>query len=145
MADPLPAWLEGLTHNNFFKCSPEMWADLDWSRAYMDMGPSPVGNLGPYWHVPRPSDGTQHRLYPNVLRSKWLLVIRRACEEAAAGKSLEQALSAEIERRRAAEAVARAAAAFDAYLPDECDGPERTELRAALAAWVALRDGAANG
>lgn len=90
MAESLPAWLEGLTHKDFLfngtKCSPEMWTELDWTRAYMDMGPSPAGNVGPYWHVPRPSDDTRHRLYPKVLRSKWLLLIRRAVEEAVAAK-----------------------------------------------------------
>ena len=86
MADPLPYWLEGLTHKDFLfdgtPCNEETWAELDWSRAYVDMGPSPAGNVGPYWHVPRPRGDTVHRLYPKVLKSKWLLLIRRAIEEA---------------------------------------------------------------
>jgi hypothetical protein len=86
MAEPvLPDWLEGLTHKDFLfdgvKCTEEIWAELDWSRAYVDMGPSPAGNVGPYWHVPRPYEDTVHRLYPKVLKSKWLLLIRRAVEE----------------------------------------------------------------
>lgn len=44
------------------------------------MRPSIVGNLGSYWHVPLPEEGTVHQLYPKVLESKWLLLIRHACE-----------------------------------------------------------------
>jgi len=62
----------------------EKWDALDWSKAYMDMGPSPIGNPGPYWHVPCHIDGDDlvMRLYPQVLRTKWLLTIRQAVEEA---------------------------------------------------------------
>jgi len=86
MAEALPGWLEGLSHKDFLfngsTCTEDAWARLDWHRAYVDMGPSPAGNAGPYWHVPRPCDETIQRLYPKVLRSKWLLLIRRAVEEA---------------------------------------------------------------
>lgn len=89
----LPEWLRGLTRRDFsFDGGPcpsdAIWNDLDWSRAYMDMGPSIAGNLGPYWHVPlrelANDYGTAHRLYPMVLKDKWLPLIRRAVEEARA-------------------------------------------------------------
>lgn len=60
----------------------ERWHGLDWSQAYMDIGPSVMGNPGPYWHVPLPSEETVHRLYPKVLTTKWLLTIRQAIGEA---------------------------------------------------------------
>lgn len=68
----------------------EIWSRLDWSRAWMDMGFSPGGNPGPYWHVPWDDDGDElwARLYPKVLRSKWLLTIRQAAAEAYAAQPL---------------------------------------------------------
>jgi hypothetical protein len=52
----LPEWLTETTRKdwlrNAYAISKEQWADLDWSRAWVDMGPSPTGNLGPYRHVP---------------------------------------------------------------------------------------------
>lgn len=45
------------------------WPYLDWSSAYVDQGPSPVGNPGPYWHARclRPDcDGAVHRVYPRI-------------------------------------------------------------------------------
>lgn len=39
------------------------WGDLDWAKAWVDEGPSPAGNPGPYWHVPYPKGGTTHRIY----------------------------------------------------------------------------------
>lgn len=42
---------------------------FDWSRCYVDQGPSPAGNPGPYFHVPsrrEPNDETWHRVYPRV-------------------------------------------------------------------------------
>lgn len=44
------------------------WADLDFARAWVDNGPSPAGNPGPYLKAPRPAEGTIHRIYP---RSGW--------------------------------------------------------------------------
>jgi hypothetical protein len=52
------------------------WATLDWSRAYVDAGPSPAGNPGPYikvpWHHPSDPDTwdveTEQRLYPKSLK-----------------------------------------------------------------------------
>lgn len=88
---PRPKWLDGLTHKDWmFDGYPirgdrmiERWNALDWSKAYVDMGPSIAGNLGPYWHVPLVSDDeTVHRLYPKFLSGKWIWVIRRAVEEA---------------------------------------------------------------
>ena len=88
-----PDWLSGLTHRDFlfdgYRCSEAIWGRLDWSRAYVDMGPSVAGNLGPYWHVPLPDENypddpnseTAHRLYPRVLITKWLPLIRQAVEE----------------------------------------------------------------
>lgn len=68
--------------------------NLDWAGAWMDLGPSIAGNLGPYWHVPLKEtviDGevyacgeTIHRLYPKILQSKWALLILHACNEAQA-------------------------------------------------------------
>ena len=50
---------------------------LDWSQAWIDSGPSPMGNPGPYWHVPctHPDAGeTVHRLYPKWQRGDRLWV-----------------------------------------------------------------------
>lgn len=67
------------------------FANLDWDKAWIDLGPSISGNLGPYWHVPLKEtwidgelydDGdTVHRLYPKVLQTKWALLILHACFE----------------------------------------------------------------
>ena len=69
----------------------ELWADLDWSKARLDMGPSIAGNLGPYWHVPRISADTTHRLYPKLLLTKWLLLVRQAVLEYAASEKRSEA------------------------------------------------------
>ena len=79
-------WLGPLTQADWLlngasirtKDARELWDDLDWSKAWVDLGPSPMGNPGPYWHVPRKSSDTIHRLYPKVLKTKWISVIRRA-------------------------------------------------------------------
>ena len=46
----------------------DMWYELDFSEAWVDEGPSPAGNPGPYLKVPRVSkeDGERyvHRVYP---------------------------------------------------------------------------------
>lgn len=39
----------------------QSWA---WDRAWVDPGPSPAGNAGPYLKVPRDDDETVHRVYP---------------------------------------------------------------------------------
>jgi hypothetical protein len=48
------------------------WPHLAWARAWVDNGPSPIGNPGPYWHVPcrclgdAPDLEVVHRVYPRV-------------------------------------------------------------------------------
>ena len=84
-----PNWLNGLTHKDWLfdgyairgEVMIERFGNLDWSKAWVDMGPSIAGNLGPYWHVPLPSEGTIHRLYPKIVNTKWLPVIRQAIKE----------------------------------------------------------------
>lgn len=44
----------------------EDWPRLDFNDAFVDAGPSPAGNPGPYLKVARPDDGTRHRVYPRV-------------------------------------------------------------------------------
>ena len=64
------------------KRQQDMWRDLDWSKAVVDLGPSPTGNPGPYWHVPlRSLDDTSHRLYPKLLKGKWGHLVYQACLE----------------------------------------------------------------
>lgn len=99
-------WREGLTHKDWlFDGNPirsafliDRFNRLDWSKARIDLGPSIAGNLGPYWHVPMDDGETVHRLYPKVLQTKWLLLIRQACEEYAAKhcKTLSDFTDAEI-------------------------------------------------
>ncbi|WP_315813411.1 hypothetical protein [Bradyrhizobium sp. SZCCHNR2028] len=86
-----PEWISGTTHKDWlrdgYRVTEEQWADLDWNRAWVDMGPSPAGNLGPYWHVPLKSGETVHRLYPR-LPSKWRRLVKQAIVElSASGKS----------------------------------------------------------
>lgn len=101
-------WLDGLTHRDWlFDGSPirgrimiARFANLDWSKAWVDIGPSVAGNPGPYWHVPLRRtiiDGeiyalgdTIHRLYPKVLQSKWQPLILHACKEVAARAKSKQ-------------------------------------------------------
>lgn len=47
-------------------CNAASWASLDFQsdRVFVDGGPSPAGNPGPYLHVPRQDDETVHRIYP---------------------------------------------------------------------------------
>ena len=40
------------------------WENLDFNDAFIDAGPSPIGNPGPYLNVARPCDDTRHRVYP---------------------------------------------------------------------------------
>jgi len=44
----------------------KLFLSLDWSSLdiFVDGGPSPAGNPGPYLHVPHKTDGTTHRVYP---------------------------------------------------------------------------------
>lgn len=91
-------WRAGLSHKDWLldgnsirtARSIERFNHLDWSKAWVDLGPSVAGNLGPYWHVPTDDGETTHRLYPKVSKLAWLLLIRRACEEYAVQQSPEQ-------------------------------------------------------
>lgn len=82
-------WRQGLTHRDWLfdgrpirgEESIALFDRLDWSKASVDLGPSVTGNPGPYWHVPLKDGDTVHRLYPKVIQTKWLLLIRQACEE----------------------------------------------------------------
>jgi hypothetical protein len=98
-AEVAATWRDALSHKDWlFDGSPikgpvmlARFSNLDWEKAYVDLGPSIAGNLGPYWHVPLKEtiiDGelydagdTVHRLYPKVLQSKWALLILHACNE----------------------------------------------------------------
>lgn len=85
-------WIAGLDSRDWLidgrpirgQLALELWDDLDWAKAWVDMGPSIAGNPGPYWHVPRKGGETAHRLYPKILQTKWLPVIRRAIDDAVA-------------------------------------------------------------
>jgi hypothetical protein len=99
VAETAATWRDGLSHKDWlFDGAPirgrvmiEMFNNLDWGSAWVDLGPSIAGNLGPYWHVPLKetiidgevyADGdTVHRLYPKVLQSKWARLILHACHE----------------------------------------------------------------
>jgi hypothetical protein len=92
-------WRDGLSHKDWlFDGRPirgrimlALWNNLDWSKAWIDLGPSIAGNPGPYWHVPLKEtvvDGvlyahgdTVHRLYPKILQTKWGMLILHACYE----------------------------------------------------------------
>ena len=52
--------------NSFVDGSPAypFWHELDFDAAWVDKGPSPAGNPGPYLKVPRPDAETVHRVYP---------------------------------------------------------------------------------
>ena len=96
-------WLDDLTYKDWlFDGSPirgdvmiARFNNLDWDRAWVDLGPSIAGNPGPYWHVPLKETwingelydygDTVHRLYPKVLRSKWAMLILHACYQARHG------------------------------------------------------------
>lgn len=88
-------WRDGLTHKDWlFDGHPIRSGDalyrfdhLDWSKAWIDLGPSIAGNPGPYWHVPMDDGDTTHRLYPKVLQSKWAMLILHACYEMQAKKA----------------------------------------------------------
>lgn len=97
-----PKWMNGLKPTDWMydgrpirlPRDQEAWDNLNWSKAYVDLGPSPAGNLGPYWHVPVFDDqdgllGSVHRLYPKILASKWFGLIRQAITESVA-KNLKE-------------------------------------------------------
>lgn len=92
-------WRDDLSHKDWLFDGHPIRGDvmlarfnnLDWESAWIDLGPSIAGNLGPYWHVPLKEtviDGkrydlgdTVHRLYPKVLQTKWGLLVLHACNE----------------------------------------------------------------
>jgi hypothetical protein len=39
---------------------------MDWADAFVDPGPSPAGNAGPYLKVARPAACSRHRIYPRI-------------------------------------------------------------------------------
>lgn len=61
-------------------CTREVWPCLDWSDFWIDGGPSPAGNAGPYFKVRKPFDqvgapiDTIHRVYPRVQPGDRVLV-----------------------------------------------------------------------
>jgi hypothetical protein len=48
------------------RAKASFWKMLDWqsSRIFVDPGPSPAGNAGPYLHVPDLKNDCVHRVYP---------------------------------------------------------------------------------
>ena len=61
--------------NTYFNGSPwQKWTKAqvwDWNKAWVDQGPSPAGNPGPYLHLPWKDgddqwEGTSHRIYPKI-------------------------------------------------------------------------------
>ncbi|WP_395351021.1 hypothetical protein [Variovorax sp. UC122_21] len=56
------------------RATSTLWADLDFDAAWVDAGPSPAGNDGPYLKVPRRSDGSVHRVYATIAVGDWLWV-----------------------------------------------------------------------
>lgn len=51
-------WVDG------FPWPKTWWETMDWDDAFVDLGPSPVGNPGPYLKVLRVQCNTRHRVYP---------------------------------------------------------------------------------
>lgn len=95
--DPKDWLFDGYAIRSNDKMAMERWAGLNWPKAWLDMGPSPAGNLGPYWHVPLPSNDTVHRLYPKLLKTKSCLTIRAAIIAAVKAERTE---ATRIERER---------------------------------------------
>jgi hypothetical protein len=68
------------------------WNGFDFDDAWVDPGSSPAGNPGPYLHVPRPDDGSTHRLYPLWQPGDRLCVL----ENWQASSKYDQSTSSEI-------------------------------------------------
>jgi hypothetical protein len=63
------------------RASPALWADLNFDEAWVDNGPSPAGNPGPYLKVPRRSDSeTVHRVYATIEPGDRLWVRETHCD-----------------------------------------------------------------
>ena len=48
------------------RADAELWAESDIATAWVDRGPSPMGNPGPYLQARRTVEGSTHRLYPRL-------------------------------------------------------------------------------
>lgn len=51
---------------NGVQATKEGWAELDFAKAWVDPGPSPAGNRGPYLKVPTKDGDCVHRVYPRL-------------------------------------------------------------------------------
>lgn len=74
---PATCYVDGSPGHGF---SVEWWAACDWSKAYVDPGPSPAGNAGPYLHVANRIADTVHRIYPRVRRGRVTGFVREVGE-----------------------------------------------------------------
>lgn len=54
------------SYRDGYRASAKQWDALDWSsdKIFVDGGPSPAGNPGPYLHVPDADGDCSHRIYP---------------------------------------------------------------------------------
>lgn len=50
------------------------WDAMDWKTAFVDPGPSPAGNEGPYLKAEFSGEGTRHRVYPRPWKGDLLWV-----------------------------------------------------------------------
>lgn len=120
MSEPTIGWWQGgLSHKDWlFDGYPirgpvmmARFANLDWERAWVDVGPSVAGNPGPYWHVPLKGPtfvdeeeydfgDTTHRLYPKLLTTKWLPVVQQAMTEVRKRAEMATRGMAEVERKK---------------------------------------------
>jgi len=62
---PRNTWFDGNPWPQWASSNLSQW---DWDNAFVDQGPSPVGNPGPYLHLPHIDKETfgTHRIYPRV-------------------------------------------------------------------------------
>lgn len=70
-------------------CSHLLYRNLDFAKAWVDQGPSPAGNPGPYLKAPGPNE-TVHRVYPRVQVGDTLYV-REVCFVLESGELLYSA------------------------------------------------------
>jgi hypothetical protein len=89
----------------------EAWPNLDFGDVFVDPGPSPAGNSGPYLRVAG-RDGSRHRVYPRVqpgdrlwVRETWCQVLDSGDYLYRADLSDEQRVD-EVRMRRIAPALA---------------------------------------
>ncbi len=75
------------------RATPALWADLDFDAAWVDAGPSPAGNLGPYLKVPRRSEESVHRVYATIEAGDllWVRETHKDARSSAAGRVLYRA------------------------------------------------------